>query len=200
MPTYFGIQTYDQAIWIETTYGIYNAASYSCPGSGNQNIQEISILCGKDEVTTPNIRLGVYNTSDALVAEGTGVIALVESPSWQGHMTQASVKTAGGSSPGVLIGGVSYRMVVANDGGTYEFACVQQINGSKFVETDYTGGLPETLFAGTSTNYLWTIRCGVDPAAAGPSNIATLQGLAFSSVSTIQGLAKASIASLQGVT
>lgn len=119
MPTFFGNQTQDTS---DTPGGgsailVANAAaiSFACPGTGNQNIQELSCLVFGSSGT---YRVGIYTTAGVLVAEGTSAITLTgASLAWRGHLTQADVKAAGGSSPGVLTGGTSYRFAVAFSAG-----------------------------------------------------------------------------------
>src|SRR6476659_1726674 len=103
MATYFGQQT---RVSDDNPGGpaiFWSNANYTCPGTGDQNIQELSIFAFGSGA---HFRVGVYTTAGALVAEGTSSILITGAAlAWQGHMTQASVKAAGGVSPGVLVGG-----------------------------------------------------------------------------------------------
>lgn len=140
--------------------------SYTCPGSGNKNIQSLLIYCDQ-HLGASNIRIGVYSSDGStLIAEGTAAVAITTTPSWQGHATQADVKAAGGSSPGVLVGGTSYKLAwtcsVVPD------AYVQSgVSGSLYcTNTDYTGGMPSAL-PGSPTNighFEPAILCDVESA------------------------------------
>ncbi len=186
MATYFGNQahTYDDDFgeivtifgWYDRTYG-----HYTCPGSGTQNIQELSAYVSKGAPAV-NMRMGVYTSvsSPVLVAEGIGEVAVVGTLAWQGHMTQVSVKAAGGSSPGQLTGGAEYIFAV-----TVDYAGSSILIGSytrsantasMYNTTDNTGGMPSGLSSGTDAGgQEYNLRCGVDPAgvsvtpAGGPS-------------------------------
>jgi hypothetical protein len=174
VPTYFGVCGSDGSTVSEDTNDSdtgcidYDDDSFACPGSGNQNIQDLSVRCRPSG--SCNVRLGVYSSDGStLIAEGTGEVAISGAGySWQGHMTQASVKAAGGSSPGVLVGGTSYRLAWTQDGGWY--VPVQTgYGGIHYYATDYTGGMPANTsgLTGTWGTGRHHIRCGVDAAGGG---------------------------------
>lgn len=174
MATYFGCQTTD---YDNIAYGpaiSITAVAYTCPGSGSQNIQELSAYCMRSGGTAVNVRLGVYTTAGALVAEGTGEVAVTgSSNAWQGHMSQSAVKAAGGSSPGVLTGGTNYYLVFACDGTVSQALLLGGAATYKYTASDYTGGMPSdisgsffTTDAGAGSESQQTIRCGVDAAPA----------------------------------
>lgn len=148
---------------------VWNNATYQCPGSGSFNVQELSCYCYSTAAV--NLLLGIYDTSGNLVGEGTAKVAMQAdggSPTWQGHMTEAAVKAAGGSSPCVLTGGTSYYLAVYTDALSsasyvrYDNAGV----GIRFVSGgDNLTAMPATLPAYSSaSNMAYAIRCGVDPA------------------------------------
>lgn len=172
MATYFGRQTYNTDDWL-TGGGvtIWHEAGYTCPGSGNQNVQELSALCRLIS-STSNIRLGIYNSSrSTLIGEGTSEVAIVGgSLSWQGHMSQSAVKAAGGSSPCVLVGGTTYILAMSYDatGSGVNFGYQDPVtSGWSYIDRDYTGGFASSLEIGFDQNIEYCIRCGVDAAAAG---------------------------------
>ena len=142
------------------------ADTFLCPGTGNQNIQDLSIYCYQSGAV--NIRLGIYS-GNTLIAEGTAEIAVTTTPSWQGHMTQASVKAAGGSSPGVLVGGQVYTLAYTADVTSQPVVGYKDPigNGTNYGGTDYTGGMPTTLPSYENASLRKYVRCGVEPAAGG---------------------------------
>ena len=142
----------------------YNDDSVTCPGSGNKNIQDLSVRCYP--TGSCNIRLGVYSSDGStLIAEGTGEVALSGiAYAWFGHMSQSAVKAAGGSSPGVIVGGTSYRLCWTQDG-VREAAYQDGYEGmhSQYIAGDYTAGMPANTEMCTD---IWNtgrhhIRCGV---------------------------------------
>lgn len=149
--------------------GYFTVGTFSCPGSGNQNIQELSIYVDRNGVTC-NIRLGVYSGSN-LVAETTSSIGLAGAGlTWQGGMSQSAVKAAGGSSPGILVGGSSYTFGFASLGadGNPNLGYTTGGSSDNYTLTDYTSGMPATVPAGSSAGYRSCVRCGVDPAIVPP--------------------------------
>lgn len=168
MPTFFGFQTNPGVSYDDTWQLIAaNDAIYSCPGSGSQNIQELS-LYGYRSGNPVNIRLGVYSSNGlSLIAEGVAEVAVNTTPGWQGHMTQASVKAAGGSSPGVLVGGTSYKFCFTTDLGASSMRVSYGSGNIHYLsDADYTGGMPANLSSLTSTaSEQFHMRCGVDPVA-----------------------------------
>jgi hypothetical protein len=170
--TYFGQQTSNSTDNIgdtgrvATIWGLNGNALFKCPGSGNQIIQELSLYCYQTHAV--NIRIGVYSGGQ-LVAEGTSEVAVIAnggSPIWQGHMTQASIKAAGGSSPGILVGGQSYTFAFTCDyAGSALFARYMYDGSgpSRYNFSDYTNGMISTLPSGNTANGVYEIRCGVKP-------------------------------------
>ena len=141
---------------------------YTCPLSGN--VQELSVY--GSSTGTVKIRLGIYSSLGVLVGEGTSAVSLTAADSsdiWRGHMTQDSVKAAGGVSPCVLVAGQQYYLVFCED--TDQFNIWYKLYGSPADQyyqtgTDYTAGMPTNLPA----YYTWqgeeiTIRCNVTSAA-----------------------------------
>ena len=167
MATYFGQQTQTGTDNPSGPLIMWTDATFACSGTGNQNIQELS--CFLFTTGTVHMRVGVYNSAGTvLVAEGTASITVAGgSLAWQGHMAQANVKAAGGASPGVLVGGTSYRLAFALDATISNFGKSDGVQSHYTVGTDYTGGMPSALPAQTDViNFLYCIRCGVDPAAS----------------------------------
>jgi hypothetical protein len=171
LATYFGNDVHTTSDgWAYDTI-LYNTTAYTCPGSGTQAIQELSFWCSLDASSARNLRLGVYNSAGtSLIAEGTGEVAMAGgAQAWQGHMTQASVKAAGGSSPGILVGGTSYMLAVTIENGNSPTLANNKYVGSlsgKVKENgsaDYTAGMPSDLTALSTYNYNseFALQCGV---------------------------------------
>jgi hypothetical protein len=142
----------------------YWGTSFTCPGSGSVLINELSadvkLISGSG-----NIRIGIYDTSGDLVAQGTAEVAVTGSSySWQGHMTAAACGNVS------LTGGQSYKLALANDEPAYgpsvgiRYLADQPSGYIRYKQlTDYTGGLPATIGLTDNTwGGCWNIRCGVE--------------------------------------
>jgi hypothetical protein len=135
---------------------------WTCPGTGTQNIVELSVY-GYINTGTPNIRLSIYSSDGATkIAEGTAEVAVTGgSYSWQGHMTAASMGNA------TLVGGTSYKLVCGADNDMAMRSKSGSSGIARYTLSDYTGGSPSSLPAGTGNTLIQAIRCGVEPAAGG---------------------------------
>ena len=169
MPSYFGCQSNNYSDQYPDTQIYWNDPTYVCPGSGNQAVQELSVSL--NTYVNGVIRLGIYSSGNALMAEGIAAVT-PGGTGWQGHMNQASVKNAGGVSPGVLVGGAPYRLAVTQSTANMTVRVINSgANNMHYILTDYTGGMPATLIGGTAWNYEVTMRCGVDPYGGGGPDI-----------------------------
>jgi len=178
MPTYFGQQTQTLSDNQASDNFFYTGVSFACPGSGNQNIQELSFMCHMNSSGSGQAcRLGVYTTAGAaLVAEGTSAVTIVGNTLiYQGHMSQAAVKAAGGATPGVLVGGVNYVLAVFFTGGSAATFYGYTTGGTSDQvllgggSSNYSSGMPSAVPGGTTTEgHLTAIRCGVNPAVTIP--------------------------------
>jgi hypothetical protein len=161
MTEYFGQQTYPQTDSGPAQQAVWNQNNYSCPGSGNQIVEEISVRI--NTYSSGQIRVGVYGASNnALVVEGTAAVT-PGGTGWQGHMNNATCKNAGGSSPGVLIGGQSYKLGYAQSSSS--LAGGSNTNGSIwYASGNYMTGMPATINTGnTAASVHAALRCGVNP-------------------------------------
>jgi hypothetical protein len=162
MPTYFGANT---TSW--TSSGNDGAIAegnndasvhYTCPGSGNQVVSEISLYCDNVGVSG-NIRLAIYSADKStLICQGTGAVAPGATTSWQGHLSAASITP----NPAVLVGGTNYTIVYSADAGQVHHF----YNGSgSFYNSgaDYTGGFPASISLPSNSGGETSIRAGVDP-------------------------------------
>lgn len=133
---------------------------YTCPGSGNKLVQELSAMMYPTGGLTGIIRLGIYDsTGTTLLGQGissTSVIGTFDN--WQGHMTPASLSV----NPLILVGGTDYILALTIGGITCYSTHVDETrsNGS-YNLTDYTGGLPAAVPSITGSYYMYPIRCGV---------------------------------------
>ena len=138
---------------------------FTCPGSGNQQVTELSFH-GYLVAGAPNIRLALYNTSDALLCQGSAEVPVAgASGSWQGHIGAANITP----NPCIITGGVQYDIAVSWDCDASNTLRAYYVVGSSgdytYLAVDYTGGFPDPLADATDGGSRWAIRCGVDPAA-----------------------------------
>lgn len=175
MPTYFGLcdsagnPSYSVTDNTGGSYYIWSLgteAEFTCPGSGNQVIKELSAMVHVNSVSV-NMRCAIYSADGStLIAQGAAEVAVAgASDTWQGHLTQASITP----NPATVVGGTKYILSCAfsRDAGT------SHCNGNnvgKYASGDKTGGFTAPLPAG-SAGYHWPTRCGVDAEAAGGLSI-----------------------------
>lgn len=174
MPSYFGQQTHT-ATDNSNASGIFvwSPVTFTCPGSGDQNIQELSTWINLNTAPSCSVRLGIYSSTDTKIAEGTSAVSLSSGAAWQGHMTQSAVKAAGGVTPGVLTGGVEYKIAVALSSYASGATAVGYDSGLSanmpYKIQDSTGGdLPALPTPDASDSPFYSMRCGVDSAGPPP--------------------------------
>ena len=161
----------DNAYWL--------TAGYACPGTGSRTLNELSVYAiAKNGSANAAIRLGLFTTAGALVAQGSASVQVTNtSDGWVGHIGTSNLKPAGGNAgdPVTLTGGTSYLIVISEEAGAspwdeakfgYETTANlgSQINGGG----DKTAGYDSTISAGNSTNSVFHVRAGV---AAVSSNV-----------------------------
>jgi hypothetical protein len=136
---------------------------FTCPGSGLQNIDEISAWVHKPS-TAGNIRLAVYDVSRNLMAQGSAAVAVNSGPSWQGHMTSGGITTTT-----QLTGGTTYYIrYTKNSNVTSEYYITGSAGDFGYTEAtlDIDGySNPADAFVG-STSGRYCMRCGVSSAAS----------------------------------
>lgn len=146
---------------------------FTCPGSGNQTVKELSIYA-RDAygATDKRALIGVYSGADlgsaAKICEGSSPVDITgASYGWKGHLAQADITP----NPTTLTGGVNYCLAfgMSDEQNWMEVAAHTGTSGDYYYEnTDYIGGLPATLAAmsaNLATKYL--IRCGVEEEVSG---------------------------------
>ena len=171
MATYFGNQTGGNEDHSSNQETDWLTSGFTCPGSGNQTIKELSLHCYGDGSAT--VRIAVYNSAGtSLIAQGSSSFSPSGvSFSWQGHLTQGSITP----NPATLTGGATYLLVDSNSynvGGTgfhFDFSTPGG-NVMSYIVTDYSGGFPGSIAASGYQNESFCIRCGVDPASGGSAN------------------------------
>jgi len=157
--------------------------AWTCPGTGNYTVQELTWYCKHSTGTAAQIRLGIYNAAgDTLIGEGTAAVTVDSTTAgWYGHTTQASVKAAGGSSPCTLVGGTSYLLGGAidetNGANLHPWIFDGGANAARVInaQTGWMDGMKATWTSNLSV-WLPNIRCGVIAAAvalAGSAGLST---------------------------
>ncbi len=168
MPTYFG--NTDTSGISDITMGTcvdWNGSQvFTCPGSGNQTIKELSAYVKKD-TNGGNMRMAVYSLDGSTkIVEGTAEVAVTDTNyGWVGHLIQSDMTP----NPATLVGGTDYKIAITSDGGSNNMLIGYKAGASGvcvYRGYDYTGGFPATLPdapANDTSNIL--IRCGVDSEA-----------------------------------
>ena len=174
MSTYFGYpangadpvgatQDLNTVLWIRNKN---YTTGFSCPGSGLQNVTELSAWVRFIQ-NTPHIRIAVYDNgaTPTLMAQGNAAVLISGGPSWQGHVGAAAI-----TQTTALTGGVTYLLGYTKDSfSNNEYYIAGSANDYEFIAaTEYTAGWPSTLsHTGTTGSAVrYCIRCGVEAAAA----------------------------------
>jgi hypothetical protein len=164
---YFGQQANDSNDNSGTNYELawYNTKTFACPGSGSKTVEELSLNCWVIS-GTPKIRVGIWTTGGTLIAESNEITVTGGSPAWQGGLSAAQIRPAGGSlgDPVTLTGGNSYLLGFAETNAG-DLGIRDQSGGSSgdvryTWAIDYTTGLP-AVSTGTDWSGWWNVRCGV---------------------------------------
>jgi hypothetical protein len=139
---------------------LWFTAGYACPGSGAQGVKALGAECAYG---AGNIRMGIYDGTTLIVesnsekAAGTGARAWT---SWDDTELTWHVGTA-------LVGGTTYKMVVAGDANFGPFGTNVAAGDAKYYNGDYTAGMLDPLNAGSNDTAQQNVRCGVEAAAGG---------------------------------
>lgn len=139
-----------------------NSLVFTCPGTGNQVVKEISAHILASDVGSL-VRCAIYSADgNTKICEGSAGASIGLTGAWCGHLTQADITP----NPTTLVGGTTYRITFAQQGngnGVYTETAVS--GGGLYKWVDYvTGGWPSALPAQDGTGYMWPVRCGVESA------------------------------------
>lgn len=172
--TYFGRNVDDvdeSTISGFVNYNVPAQIDYVCPDTGSQIIKEMGFRC-HDNGGGGNIRIAIYDTSLNLLFEGSAEIAVSggATPAWYTHTSFLDAAGDPAASPAIT-GGTSYILAVTADGDIHGHKAAGSSGDHKYIATDYTGGFPDPIAAGTNSATLEDVRCGVEPAPVGGANI-----------------------------
>lgn len=162
--TYFGCQTGSSLQYIGP-WTAWTGVGYACPGSGLQNVIELSMNCYIYS-GSPTIRLAIYNSAGTtLIGQGSAAVTVTgASLTYQGHMTGAQCNNM------QLTGGTTYLLVATIKTATqvaFGYDAAYPGGTTSYIQSgDYTGGFPGSITpTNTGSPYENQIRCGVTPAA-----------------------------------
>ena len=129
--------------------------AYTCPGSGNQTVQEIAAMMFSPSGGT--IRLAIYDS--------TFTTLLAQSASYVPSSTTTDTWDAAAISAITLVGGTDYGLAITlgNTGSNSTHVDGTRSDGN-FKTTDYTAGFPEPLDTPAATFAMYPIRVGVQAA------------------------------------
>jgi len=171
MPTYFGENVEDTSPIYCTGKMSWRAAAFSCPGSGDQDVKELSVYA-KTLGGNCDVRLGLYS-SGTLICESPTITFSGTSLAWRSATADFSWPTAVKK----LTGGSSYVLAFATNTGGDGFQ-IGYHGGTwgdeKNVTTDYSAGMPSSLPTGSSGSPHHDVRCGVDTAGKGAGSFTRL--------------------------
>lgn len=171
MPTYFGETTTSSNLDSHAVFTILNYTNdggrFTCPGSGNQTLVELSAWVKSGGGTPGNIRMALFEAGTGTVnkiAEGTAEVTVSSTTlGWVGHLAATSITP----NPTTLTGGTDYTIVLCGDANDVKMT-FNAGGDQRFNTTDYTGGFPSSLnkaaMAGAGFRYIF--RAGVESAVA----------------------------------
>ena len=135
--------------------GIVFWRAYTCPGSGNQTVQEIAAMMFSASGGT--IRLAIYDS--------TFTTLLAQSASYVPSSTTTDTWDAAAISAITLVGGTDYGLAITlgNTGSNSTHVDGTRSDGN-FKTTDYTAGFPAPLDTPASSFSMYPIRVGVEAA------------------------------------
>lgn len=147
------------------------AYAFTCPGTGTQDVISLGHYVKYSTGTADHIRMAIYDTAGTtLIGQGSAEITVDNAAvAWREHT--AFTNGAGDAITPQLAGGTAYMILVTYDGGVTEpwgWTDWGALYGNR-ISADYTAGFPASLGAGVANDYLQTMRCGVEPPAAGGS-------------------------------
>jgi len=147
---------------------VYNfATAYTCPGSGDQNIDVIQTWMKKVSTGAGYVRLAIYTVASPglLVCQGNAKVGVTNATyAWLGHSAFSGTT--------VLSGGSTYRISCVSestDTCNYERAAAAGTEHYEGATTYYDDGFPANDSAATGTRaYEKSMRCGVTAAGGVP--------------------------------
>ena len=155
---------------------VYNSVAatgvtLACPGSGSQDVASLGAYV-RSWTGGGSLRCAIYTAAGALVMQGNAKIDVAEygEYGWQEHTSFVDVNGDAIASP-QLTGGTDYLLALSTGGSMYVYSISQGATNGQIKAVNYTvDGFPAALgtgWSGFSTSY--SIRCGVEPAAAAPA-------------------------------
>jgi hypothetical protein len=160
MATYFGETTPGNLTVNDPIYRFRNKNKvYTCPGSGDQNLVELSAYVQDYNAGATHIRLAIYDMSNNLIYQGAAeVVVNNASWAWVGHTGITGV---------VLQGGTNYKIACSYDGAISIRYNIETNGNHGSTSADNTGGWPASLADDGDDDYIKSVRAGVDPVASG---------------------------------
>ena len=171
-PVYFGPTTptdYSAGFQQWGTYTIYSSptdTSYICPGTGSKRLNSLQFW-GKSNGSSGVARFAVFDTSLNLIGQGvTTVTATTSRAQWLGNVGYNSLKPVGGNAgdPVYLTGGTQYVFAFSTDNANVMIGYKSvgtTTSSSYWKNTNYSGGFPTNMTAGTQFTERLPIRIGV---------------------------------------
>jgi hypothetical protein len=149
---------------------------YTCPGSGNQTIKELSAYVHYGSVSTYHIAVAAYSAAGALLCKSPSTVVDNPAYAWKGVTDPAQTSPANYN----LTGGVQYCLAALIENNDTHFGYDTATgNNVEAASSAYGSGPPATLPSGTPGTEKYCIRCGVDPASGAFAPILSRLGQPF---------------------
>jgi len=169
-PAYFGHVQSDGSPPAGYTFDFYGArtwynntavTTYTCPGTGSRTLEKLGLYAKTRGSPHGNVRLAVYDTSLNLICEGSAEILINSATEqWWDHVAFTGTPT--------LTGGTNYIIAASIDSSLISYAYTSVTNASKALSsTDYTGGYPDPIGAGSTDSIKLAVRAYVTGGGGG---------------------------------
>lgn len=151
----------------KTSYGFSGAQDFTCPGTGPQRINLMGLYGKTRGAPHASVRMAIYTYTEQSADGGTiydSALALVCQWSSSTLVNNATAQWwDNGSLTGTttLTGGVHYRIAETMSSALLSYAYTTGVNLSKSISTDYSGGFPDPIGAGSNNGEDLLMRVSV---------------------------------------
>jgi hypothetical protein len=128
--------------------------TYTCPGTGNKSLVELSAYVRSGGGTPGHVRLAIYDTSNNLIYQGNVEVTVSNTTAdWIGHTGITGV---------ILQGGTNYKIAASFDSSDVQPSYyIGTLGDHSSYSADYTGGWPSSLADGGNEDWIKSVRAGV---------------------------------------
>lgn len=151
-------------LWMQPSFLSEFAAYFTCPGTGPQNVVDISSYC-RSTAGSPQLQCAVYDDAGTtLMARGTSAVSITGSVGFQGHQSAGVI-----TQSSTLTGGNLYCFFHTLSGATSSVytSDLNTNNAFGYELATYVGSIPAAVPTPTGNLRAYMCRIGVEPAGGG---------------------------------